>query len=49
MLDRELGQKQDPKQDPKQDQKYEQELEIERQAEILQMERNAGNILGFFT
>jgi ATP/maltotriose-dependent transcriptional regulator MalT len=49
MLDREQGQKQDSKQDPKQDQKYEQELEIERQAEILQMERNAGNILGFFT
>lgn len=53
MLDREQGQKQDskqdPKQDPKQDRKYEQELEIDRQAEILQMERNAGNILGFFT
>lgn len=49
MHDREIGQKQDSKCD----QKDEQELEIDREAEILQeiqqMERNAGNILGFFT
>ena len=30
-------------------QKFEVDIEINRQAEILQMERNAGNILGFFT
>lgn len=49
-LEREKVQSQKP--DSEYDQKYAQELEIDRQAEILQeiqqMERNAGNILGFF-